>query len=1312
MISAGDLSGRLPDLIDELRDAGYAIGVEQYVAAEDLLLALAARGALADDPARYRTLLGPIFCKSARDQEDFPGRYDRWVARCLPSAGPVVAEPLDDELKDIERGAAAWYWVLAAAALVAAVALSIPHPGGRQDLPVLAHEAGAPGPAPVEAGPPGTSDVGRSEEGPQPQASPSPVDASGRAAAVDRLDEASASPPPPDGPAPGGAQPRHPLWAALVVLVAAFLGWKLWWIHRSRLFLSRRATRESPDLARVPVKWARGELFRHVTVGRVAQKLRHRRQVASDRIDVRATVQSTVRKAGWPTPVSGKTSVNPEYLVLIDRADHHDHQAQFFHELIDRLAADEVTVVRYEFDGDARVCYPPGSPATVATVRELAARHPEHRLLIVSNGSSLISPLTGEPIRWADQFARWPVRALLTPEPIDDWGYPELILAQHGFLVLPATEEGFEALADSLRQESPEPILRPQPSPPFPEVLRDRPRHWLDRREPRPEHLRELLGQLRDYLGEHGYEWLAACAVYPALHWELTLDLGFNLRTGGGLRLLEPKRLAAMARLPWLRHGAMPDWLRLALIRSLPQDRERAIRESLQTLLLRVSQGRAEDLDLEIAHDRRGVLAPLAKQVFRTLRRQSPEDSPLRDFVFAACMNGRRPGPLALELPWALGGPFGARMGRAIPRALQGLRDRVAVVVAAAAPLRWRPGPLAPGLPWAADGPFGGRMGRAVPLALGTLLLLLAVAGGLVLVPRYRALRPTGATEPPGPKDEPELVFIFGDAGRSNTPRDPAFDVGTPSATPRVAGVSQGVSETTSLPGVKVVANVSGLSMLPSTARLGNDLGGGGMIGGDVTYETSDVGVALDQVAREILRHLAQHKLTVVWLFDESESMKDDQKAIRARFDRVASELKVNVEAAARKQAGPAAVPLTHAIVGFGSELHYELEKPTPNVDLIGDAIDHLRIDGTGVENTMHAVQEVVNHYAGLIKKDRHLLIILVTDESGDDGSYVEEARQAVVEHQVPIYVIGRQSLFGYERAHLRYVDPVTKDVYWPAIRRGPETADVEVMQWDGLHNRWDEQASGFAPYELARLAKDSGGIYFLLPSEENMRVRRQERAYSIATLKEYIPEYDSRLEYVERRNRSELRSTLYAIIQETQRSPFRHAYRFPVLPAEMIPLATQAGELATERLKILLAIQARLEGLQKQRDREPTRRWQAHYDLMLAQVVAFQVKTYEYRACLAEMVKALPRPRRMPTVDLTVEWEIHHSPVPQAPGEQTAKKYAEATRLLKLVIERHPATPWADLAQDELSRGLSVQRTEWTHSPKYYEREKLVPRY
>ncbi len=477
------------------------------------------------------------------------------------------------------------------------------------------------------------------------------------------------------------------------------------------------------------------------------------------------------------------------------------------------------------------------------------------------------------------------------------------------------------------------------------------------------------------------------------------------------------------------------------------------------------------------------------------------------------------------------------------------------------------------------------------------------------------------------------------------------------------------------------------------------------MIAGDVTFDAGDVGAALDQLAREILRHLQQHKLTVVWLFDESESMKDDQKAIREKFTRISSELRVNADASKKKDQ-----PLTHAVVGFGDDVHLELEKPTANIDLIGRSIDRLRVEPSGVENTMTAVRGAIEHYSGLIRKDHKLLIVLVTDESGDDGGYVEEARQAAVSKGVPIYVIGRQSLFGYPFARILYVDPVTKDHYWPLIRRGPETADVEQLQYDGLHERWDEQPSGFAPYELARLAKDSGGIYFLLPSEENMRVRQREKAYSIATLKEYVPAYESRVLYNEKRARSDLRRTMYEIITLTKNFPFRR--NFSVFGPEMAQQAVEEYPKVEEKLKILGGIEQRLKALKKARDREPEKRWQAHYDLMLAQVVAYQIQAYEFMACLKEMVAKPPTPSRMPSPEMFVEWHLDHSRDPKAPKSQTEKKYAEATKLLKQVIADHPKTPWADLAQDELNRGFSVHRYEWHASPKYGERAKLVPKY
>jgi hypothetical protein len=572
-------------------------------------------------------------------------------------------------------------------------------------------------------------------------------------------------------------------------------------------------------------------------------------------------------------------------------------------------------------------------------------------------------------------------------------------------------------------------------------------------------------------------------------------------------------------------------------------------------------------------------------------------------------------------------------------------------------------------------------------------------------IPRDRAIGEEHANSP-----GEQLQMVVGDAGDNGEDASGlitagGISAGSPSATPRVRGAGKGrINEGSSLPGVKI-DNLGGspLNLLPIAPAA--DLSGGGKIAGDPVFDVKEIGVALDQLAREILRHLKDHKLTVVWLFDESASMDDDKRSIYEKFDRVSSELKMNVDPS-KKAAGA----LNHAIVGFGQGIDYSLEKPRDDIDAIGKAIKRLKIDSTGIENTMRAIRDVVEHYAGLIRKDRKLLIVLVTDESGDDGADVEEARQALKKYKVPLYVIGRQSLFGYPFAHHWYKDPVTGEIYHPLIRRGPETADLEIYQWDGLYDRWDEQPSGFAPYELARVSRDSGGIYFILPSEEFMRIRQREQAYSITQLKEYLPEYDNRLIYVEKRTGSPLRLGLHTIVLEGKKLLYRR--EFPIIPDELIPLAVEEGEKATAKLRELEEIQTRLQTMRKLRDREPEKRWQAHYDLMLAQTVAFQLKAIEYTALMASIVNRPPRPKGQPSADLVVTWVVDHGKKPLAPRSVTAKKYAEAERLLQEVIIRHPRTPWADLAQDTLNRGFSVELNEWQHSPKYHERWQYVPKY
>ena len=59
---AGTLFGDLIQLIDELRLAGFNVGIEQYVTVQNLLLKLAGDRSLPTQPGDLKNLLAPILC--------------------------------------------------------------------------------------------------------------------------------------------------------------------------------------------------------------------------------------------------------------------------------------------------------------------------------------------------------------------------------------------------------------------------------------------------------------------------------------------------------------------------------------------------------------------------------------------------------------------------------------------------------------------------------------------------------------------------------------------------------------------------------------------------------------------------------------------------------------------------------------------------------------------------------------------------------------------------------------------------------------------------------------------------------------------------------------------------------------------------------------------------------------------------------------------------------------------------------------------------------------------------------------------------
>lgn len=486
----------------------------------------------------------------------------------------------------------------------------------------------------------------------------------------------------------------------LAALLLPLLIFAVWWLRRfygrRRMLLRRARTARPPRLEHLTVKGVAEQLFQGQSFRRVVQELRRHRPRVSRDIDEQNTIEATVRRGGLFTPVYGSRRTLPEYLVLIDRMGPSDQLARFQEELVSHLVQDSLNIDTYYFRGDPRICRRKveyaAHPPNYLTLPDLAALHPDYYLLIFGDGASFIDPVTGKPERWLEQFSPWAGRAIVTPEAPAFWRFREWALRESDFLILPTGREGLVALGEAINAGTPDALDGQQTRKlrRFPELLRDWPRRWLEDHEPLPEQVERLVEQLAKYLGPDGMNWLAACAVYPALSWDITLYLGFELFPH---REEFERTLLSLVSLPWLRHGIMPDWLRTALVSSLAPPDERAVRHALENLLITALDAPPDGVRLD--YSTRG-LEPVARgrreprrgprEWLRAWRRRTtlrevfgvvPEGSPLHDYVFLTFLSGRRPRRIDLNVPEVLRRVL-------FPRGLEALGPRPAAVFASA----------------------------------------------------------------------------------------------------------------------------------------------------------------------------------------------------------------------------------------------------------------------------------------------------------------------------------------------------------------------------------------------------------------------------------------------------------------------------------------------------------------------------------------------------------------------------------------------------------------------------------------------------
>ncbi len=484
--------------------------------------------------------------------------------------------------------------------------------------------------------------------------------------------------------------------------------------------------------------------------------------------------------------------------------------------------------------------------------------------------------------------------------------------------------------------------------------------------------------------------------------------------------------------------------------------------------------------------------------------------------------------------------------------------------------------------------------------------------------------------------------------------------------------------------------------------------------GVDMVGVTGAVG-AIDRITHEIITSLEQQKTLVVWLFDESGSMKLERRQLLKRMRRIYDELGVLEAAnnpAFKKHKDK---PLLTAVVGFGAGTQLLTTRPTDQIEEIEAAIGAIRDNNSREENIFGAVAMVAEKFRNYRLPSngrRNVMIILFTDESGDDLPRLDATIDLCRKWAMPVYVVGRPAPFGRRVAYVKWIDPdpnFDQRPQWVPVSLGPESVAPERLKLHvlGSQGKDDLLDSGYGPYSLTRLCHETGGIYFsahpnrtvgrYVSRKETDRLTAHFSAfYSPEIMRRYQPDYIPVQEYMRRLQGNRAKRALVEAAQLSWTSPIEDVrIRFPKRDEASLAnsLSRAQRNAALLQPKIDRLCQLLLAG-ESQRKKLRSPRWKAGFDLALGRALATKVRCEGYNAALAQAKQGMPFQSERNNTWVLVAGEMFAS----SSLEKLAKK---SQQLLEQVQQEHAKTPWATLAQQELRQPLGWRWKEsYTYIP------------
>ncbi len=350
---------------------------------------------------------------------------------------------------------------------------------------------------------------------------------------------------------------------------------------------------------------------------------------------------------------------------------------------------------------------------------------------------------------------------------------------------------------------------------------------------------------------------------------------------------------------------------------------------------------------------------------------------------------------------------------------------------------------------------------------------------------------------------------------------------------------------------------------------------------------------AIDRLTHEILLSLEQRPTLVVWLLDQSASLTRQRTEIQNRFGRIYRELgQIQASGTARSTADE---PLLSSVIGFGSEIRLLTEKPTSDVNRLTSAVANIARDDSGIENVFGAVLLAAGEFKKFRRRNpdtsgpiRNVMLIVFTDEAGDDYTLVDRAVDACRKAEMPVYVVGVPAPLGRATSYVKWVDPdpaYDQTPAWGPVNQGPESLMPERIRlgFDGPPEKETQIDSGFGPFALTRLCYETGGIYFAVhPSRDKRRALRKHETPAFSaylnvffdedTMRPYRPDYVSAAEYLKQVESSPVRRALVEAARQSWASPMASPQRRFVVRSE-----AEFAEDLTNAQKVAAKVEPRL---------------------------------------------------------------------------------------------------------------------------------------